>query len=41
TLPAGGIHAVFPPARFRPAKVRAFVDILAAAEKRRSRGSGS
>ncbi|MBN9222584.1 MAG: LysR family transcriptional regulator [Mesorhizobium sp.] len=38
TLPTGGIHAVFPPARFRPAKVRAFVDLLAAAEKRRSRG---
>ncbi|TPK39639.1 LysR family transcriptional regulator [Mesorhizobium sp. B2-5-3] len=36
-LPAGGIHAVFPPARFRPAKVRAFVDLLAAAEKKRSR----
>ena len=28
TLPSGGIHAVFPPARFRPAKVRAFVDLL-------------
>ncbi|MDO5625857.1 MAG: LysR family transcriptional regulator [Pseudomonadota bacterium] len=27
-LPAGGIHAVFPAARFRPAKVRAFVDLL-------------
>jgi len=27
-LPSGGIHAVFPPARFRPAKVRAFVDLL-------------
>lgn len=38
TLPTGGIHAVFPPARFRPAKVRAFVDLLAAAERRRSRG---
>lgn len=37
TLPAGGIHAVFPPARFRPAKVRAFVELLAAAEKKRSR----
>ncbi|TPM06337.1 MULTISPECIES: LysR family transcriptional regulator [unclassified Mesorhizobium] len=36
-LPAGGIHAVFPPARFRPAKVRAFVELLAAAEKKRSR----
>ncbi|TIX26687.1 LysR family transcriptional regulator [Mesorhizobium sp.] len=38
SLPTGGIHAVFPPARFRPAKVRAFVDLLAAAEKKRSRG---
>lgn len=38
TLPTGGIHAVFPPARFRPAKVRAFVDLLVSAEKRRSRG---
>ena len=37
TLPAGGIHVVYPPARFRPAKVRAFVDLLAAAEKKRSR----
>lgn len=29
TLSAGGIHAVFPSARFRPVKVRAFVDFLA------------
>jgi DNA-binding transcriptional LysR family regulator len=28
SLPSGGIHAVFPAARFRPAKVRAFVDLL-------------
>lgn len=28
-LPSGGIHAVFPSARFRPVKVRAFVDFLA------------
>jgi DNA-binding transcriptional LysR family regulator len=28
-LPSGGIHAVFPPAQFRPAKVSAFVDLLA------------
>jgi DNA-binding transcriptional LysR family regulator len=28
-LPSGGIHAVFPAARFRPAKVRAFVELLA------------
>jgi DNA-binding transcriptional LysR family regulator len=27
-LPSGGIHAVFPAARFRPARVRAFVDLL-------------
>ncbi|MCC8671717.1 LysR family transcriptional regulator [Xanthomonas arboricola] len=27
-LPSGGIHAVFPATRFRPAKVRAFVDLL-------------
>ncbi|WP_214473672.1 LysR family transcriptional regulator [Mesorhizobium sp. dw_380] len=38
TLPTGGIHAVFPPARFRPAKVRAFVELLAAAERKRARG---
>ncbi|CDX15351.1 HTH-type transcriptional regulator PtxR [Mesorhizobium sp. ORS 3324] len=37
TLPTGGIHAVFPPARYRPAKVRAFVDLLAAAERKRAR----
>jgi DNA-binding transcriptional LysR family regulator len=24
----GGIHAVFPTARFRPAKVKAFVDLM-------------
>jgi DNA-binding transcriptional LysR family regulator len=28
-LPSGGIHVVFPAARFRPAKVRAFVELLA------------
>jgi len=28
TLPSGGIHAVFPAARFRPAKVQAFVKLL-------------
>lgn len=27
-LPSGGIHAVFPASRFRPAKVRAFVELL-------------
>ncbi|MYM84436.1 LysR family transcriptional regulator [Duganella sp. FT50W] len=34
-LPSGGIHAVFPAARYRPAKVRAFVDLLAAWEEER------
>ena len=34
-LPPGGIHAVFPAARFRPAKVRAFVDLLAEREQQR------
>ena len=34
-LPSGGIHAVFPAARFRPAKVRAFVDLLADRERQR------
>ena len=34
-LPSGGIHAVFPAARFRPAKVRAFVDLLADREQQR------
>lgn len=28
SLPSGGIHAVFPAARFRPAKVRRFVELL-------------
>ena len=28
SLPSGGIHAVFPTARFRPAKVKAFVDLM-------------
>jgi DNA-binding transcriptional LysR family regulator len=40
SLPSGGMHAVFPPARFRPAKVRAFVDLLVAAERRRARSAG-
>jgi DNA-binding transcriptional LysR family regulator len=40
SLPDGGIHIVFPPARFRPAKVRAFVDILVAAERKRARSLG-
>ena len=34
-LPSGGIHAVFPAARFRPAKVRAFVDLLVDRERER------
>ncbi len=34
-LPAGGIHAVFPPARFRPVKVRAFTDLLVSRENQR------
>ncbi|SHN09740.1 LysR family transcriptional regulator [Rhizobacter sp. OV335] len=34
-LPSGGIHTVFPAARFRPAKVRAFVDLLADNEAQR------
>ena len=33
-LPSGGIHAVFPAARYRPAKVRAFVDLLVEREAR-------
>lgn len=36
TLPGGGIHAVFPTQRFRPARVRAFVSMLAQAEKARA-----
>ena len=28
SLPSGGMHAVFPAARFRPIKVRAFVELL-------------
>jgi DNA-binding transcriptional LysR family regulator len=35
-LPSGGIHAVFPAARFRPAKVRAFVELLAIREQERA-----
>lgn len=40
-LPTGGIHAVFPAARFRPAKVRAFVDLLANREQQRQDLNGS
>lgn len=35
-LPSGGIYAVFPAARFRPTKVSVFVDMLIAAEHRKS-----
>lgn len=35
SLPAGGIYAVFPSARFRPAKVRSFVDLLVSKEQQR------
>jgi DNA-binding transcriptional LysR family regulator len=34
-LPDGGIHVVFPAARFRPTRVRAFVDLLTQHERRR------
>ena len=40
-LPTGGIHAVFPAARFRPAKVRAFVDLLAESEQQRQAITGA
>lgn len=33
TLPSGGIHAVYPATRFRPAKVTAFVGMLTAVAK--------
>ena len=41
SLPSGGIHAVFPAARFRPAKVRAFVNILADREQQRQATKGN
>lgn len=37
-LPDGGIYTVYPPSRFRPAKVTAFVSMLTIAEKARSGG---
>ncbi|PWC56798.1 LysR family transcriptional regulator [Azospirillum sp. TSO22-1] len=40
SLPSGGIHAVFPAARFRPTKVRIFVDMLAERERRRRDAQG-
>lgn len=39
-LRTGGIHAVLPPARFRPAKVKAFIETLIQAEKARSKSTG-
>ena len=38
TLPSGGIHAVFPPARYRPSKVRTFVETLMSQEHPKQRG---
>ncbi|CAN7716280.1 LysR family transcriptional regulator [Neorhizobium tomejilense] len=38
TLPPGGIHAVFPAARFRPAKVQRFIEMMLAAERKRASG---
>ena len=35
-LPSGGIHAVFPPARYRPSKVSAFVETLILQERGRN-----
>jgi DNA-binding transcriptional LysR family regulator len=35
SLPAGGIYAAFPSARFRPVKVRAFVDLLVSKDQQR------
>ena len=37
SLPSGGIHVVYPAARFRPAKVTAFVAMLVEEEKRKTR----
>ncbi|MCS3747910.1 DNA-binding transcriptional LysR family regulator [Xanthomonas arboricola] len=39
-LPSGGIHAVFPAARYRPSKVRAFVDLLIEREALRQATQG-
>ena len=33
SLPSGGIHAVFPPARYRPTKVSSFVETVISAER--------
>ncbi|MGV1753530.1 LysR substrate-binding domain-containing protein [Agrobacterium sp. CG674] len=35
-LPEGGVFAVYPEARFRPARVRHFIDVLAEIENKRS-----
>lgn len=35
-LPSGGIYTVYPAARFRPAKVSAFVEMLMSAEQKRA-----
>jgi DNA-binding transcriptional LysR family regulator len=40
-LPAGGIHAVFPSARFRPVKVRAFTELLVNRERQRLAALGA
>lgn len=40
SLPSGGIHVVYPPSHFRPARVRAFVDILQRKERERTRLAG-
>lgn len=40
SLPSGGIHVVYPPSHFRPARVRAFVEILQRMEKERGRLAG-
>jgi DNA-binding transcriptional LysR family regulator len=39
-LPSGGIHAVSPAARFRPAKVCAFVELLADRGQKRQATNG-
>lgn len=39
SLPEGGIHIVFPNVRFRPAKVRRFLEMLVEAERERARSA--
>ncbi|WP_157015076.1 LysR family transcriptional regulator [Mesorhizobium xinjiangense] len=36
TLPTGGIHSIYPATRFRPAKVRLFIEILKRQERART-----